>query len=393
MRFLLLIAGDIEANPGPECPCKERKNVFVINCSDCETAWHVDCAGLKEITEAPLRKLKSWKCAACINIPESVIQKIRQKLCPEWTNIAEEMKAMENRLNAKIEALKLSYSNKAQSGIVPSKGNITNRLVKTLKQKQDNKNTEEIKEKNERTLIIKKYMDPESRKKDMIRKAVRKEYPGVGIENARTTPGGSILVEFCDKETAENVRSKWNKKLFGGNQGAEIKKAIPPSGIIKNVFTEDLDDEEPSDDDIITEIKESYPDVVVDLFKKNEKFTGTLKIQFKTEDDLKGAMNSRIKIFDQYYKVERYIYKPRVIYCKYCQIFGHVYRVCENRLKGNKPKCGKCTEDSHETKDCDKNQNDYKCSHCQDSHETGSKNCKVMEAKLEEIIERSQNGE
>ena len=178
--------------------------------------------------------------------------------------------------------------------------NNTNKIVKSLVQRDSTiRDTEKVKQKNEKTLIIKKYMDPDARKKNNIRRVISKEYPGVGIENARTTEGGSILVEFEDKETAEKVKKQWNKNLFGGNQGVTTKKTSPPAGIVKHVMTEDLEDEEYSDDDIISEVKETFPDVEVDLFKKDNKFTGTLKIQFSTEDELGRAMNNGIKLFPQ----------------------------------------------------------------------------------------------
>ena len=48
-----------------------------------------------------------------------------------------------------------------------------------------------------------------------------------------TTPVGSILVEFEDKDTAENVKKNWNKNLFGGNNGVLTKKTNPPAGTVK----------------------------------------------------------------------------------------------------------------------------------------------------------------
>ena len=60
-RFLLLICGDIESNPGPEfdknkCPCDEdigrrEVNVNYLLCAKCNQKWHLQCAGLDDITE------------------------------------------------------------------------------------------------------------------------------------------------------------------------------------------------------------------------------------------------------------------------------------------------------------------------------------------------------
>ena len=89
--------------------------------------------------------------------------------------------------------------------------------------------------------------------------------------------------------------------------------------------------------------------------------------------------------------MERYQYRPRVVICKYCQIFNHVSRICGNKVK-NKPRCGKCSEYGHQTKDCEVEKEDFKCCHCEGNHETGSKECKVVKSKLDEINERSYNG-
>ena len=233
-------------------------------------------------------------------------------------------------------------------------------------------------------------MDPKVKNSPDIRDPLYEEYPGIVIRNARTTAGGSLLVELDNKETMEMVKNRWNKKLFGGNDGAVNIKDNPPAGIIKNISKRILEDET-SEEDVIEEIKATYPDAKVDLFKRNNQFTGTMKIEFNTEEDYQKAVDNRVQIFHQRYIIERYHYRPRVIICKYCQMFNHVSRICRNRLKG-KPRCGKCAGDDHETKDCIVEKESFKCCHCHENHETGSKECEVVKTKLDAIIERSHNG-
>ena len=84
-------------------------------------------------------------------------------------------------------------------------------------------------------------------------------------------------------------------------------------------------------------------------------------------------------------------YRPKVIICKYCQIFGHVARVCENRSKG-RPRCGKCANTDHQTKDCTIAQANFKCCHCEGNHITGDRECPKLKLKFEAISERSHNG-
>ena len=71
-------------------------------------------------------------------------------------------------------------------------------------------------------------------------------------------------------------------------------------------------------------------------------------------------------------------------------MLDHVATICRNRVSGS-PRCGKCAETGHETKDCVKRKESYKCSHCDRNHETGAKDCEVMKLKLEEIKYRIPN--
>ena len=87
LRILLILAGDIETNPGPIqlrgdkniCPCEDiLRNVLYITCVKCEQKWHVRCVGLEGITEAPLKKLLHWNCHLCYIFPDKV-RELRQK--------------------------------------------------------------------------------------------------------------------------------------------------------------------------------------------------------------------------------------------------------------------------------------------------------------------------
>ena len=218
----------------------------------------------------------------------------------------------------------LPYSNILHSGKLQAKVENTNKIVKAMAQQNEiKKDSVDEKERMERTLVIKKYTDPKIRKSPQIHESIYKEYPGVVIRNARTTAGGSILIELDDKETANKVRETWNKDLFGGNKGAVNLKKTPPAGIVKHIPKSTVDDET-TEEDLINEIRSKYPNANVDLFKRNEKFTGTLKIEFNSEEEFQTALKNRVQIFEQRYIMERYHYRPRVIICKYCQKFGHV---------------------------------------------------------------------
>ena len=311
---------------------------------------------------------------------------------PYIANVLQKMADMEDRLNKKIEDLSktninpitLTGYNVAASKQLESKMNDTNRMLHNIaRQNEPEKSDEEKKEKNERTLIVRKYTDAKIRTSKDIRRAINQEFTGEVIRNARTTVGGSILLEFDDKDTADRIKNNWKPTLFGGNAGVVKIRDNPPAGIVKNVFIDD----DKTEDDVIEEINKTYPDSEVDLFHKNDEFTGTIKILFNNPEELERALANRITIFDQRHIMEKYKYKPRVIICKYCCEFGHVIRVCGSKERGNKPVCGKCASD-HETKDCETTEENYKCYHCDGNHEVGSRNCIIMKSKMEDLLAR-----
>ena len=271
-----------------------------------------------------------------------------------------------------------------------TKVNETNRLVQNIaRQNEPEQSENEKKARNARTLIVRKHVDIKLRSSKDIRKVMNKKFPGEVIRNARTTAGGSLLLELDDEETAKRVKEGWNNNLFGGNAGVVNLTENPAAGIIRNVFRDD-DEDEVTEEEIAAEINKSYENAQLDFFKKDDEFTGTIKIVFNKNEDLVKAMKNPIKIFEQRYRVEEYEYRPRVIKCNYCQRFGHVSRVCRSREKG-KPVCGKCTSSNHETKDCTEVPAGYKCAHCDGKHETGDKDCEIFRYKLEEIRNRGRH--
>ena len=286
LRLLLLRAGDIEQNPGPitVCPCKVEKGGFTIVCHLCKQNWHLECVGLEGLTEAPLRKIKTWTCDLCRERPAEITVELINKLCPDTAKIMKQMNDMEARLNAKIENI-AAIGNGTGNGFsdavrrnMESKVNNTNRIVQNIvRQKDPNTVIQEKKEKDNRTLIVKKYMNKNIKDSKDIWRIMNKEYPGEIMRNVRTTAGGSILLELDDNETLERVRRKWKKTTFGGNNGVVMIKGNPPAGLIKNVFVNDDDDddeEEITEDDIKAEIIKTFPDIEVDFFhNKDDEFS------------------------------------------------------------------------------------------------------------------------
>ena len=106
-----------------------------------------------------------------------------------------------------------------------------------------------------------------------------------------------------------------------------------------------------------------------------------MKVTFPNEDTLNKVITDRFKIFQQRLIMDPYKPKPKVIKCHRCQRFGHISRLC----RSEKPKCGKCSSENHETTDCVVQPENYKCAHCNLNHITGHKECQIMKNKETEI--------
>ena len=152
-------------------------------------------------------------------------------------------------------------------------------------------------------------------------------------------------------------------------------------GIIKHIH------KGTSEDEIIEEINERYPRAEIDFFKRNDRFTGTIKIKFEKEEELQEAIENCIVIFNHRYIVEPYIFKPRVIKCHKCQIYGHLSRLC----RSNRTVCGKCKSEEHETKACTVTSENYQCFHCDGNHQAGDKECNIFKEKEAIIKNRFHN--
>ena len=391
-RFLLLLAGDVEENPGPAdkntCPCEEEQTdryVLFIKCAKCSQKWHIKCVGLDNITDKALQKLTKWNCPLCYVLPPAVRRNQEEENQLDETDILTTMKRemanMETRLLEKI----TQHRDSSYADIATNVKDLRqdqrhgNKLMENMmKQNKTREDPDKI-EKEAKTCIVLKPRDPKIRQSRDIKAAFSKRYPLIHLQKAINTVGGSILLEFDDKDTASKIIEDWDKTLFGGNEGIKGYKIKHTAGLIKQV--ENLSEQEIQDS-----IKQDYPDAFIELFQRNNRFTGTVKISFKNEESLNQALQQKIKISSQIYTVEIFKPKPRIIKCNKCQNFGHVSRLCNNN-----PVCGKCCSTTHETKDCEIQPENYKCAHCGGNHITGSYTCEKVKDKMDQLSKR-ENG-
>ena len=183
------------------------------------------------------------------------------------------------------------------------------------------------------------------------------------------------MLEFEDTAAADNVKQNWKPTLFGGNKGVVKLREESAAGIIKHVYQDRPENE------ITAAVESQFPDAEVELFKRDKKFTGSIKVTFTSNDNLETAMANIVTINRGRYVMEKFNHQPRLIRCFNCHKFGHVVRLCH--LEGTV--CGKCTSRNHKTRDCTANAEQYKCFLCDGNHETGSKDCEVIKLKSEEL--------
>ena len=264
---------------------------------------------------------------------------------------------------------------------VESTVNNTNRLLQNMARKKEPESSEERANKQARTLMVKQYKDKTVVSSRDIRKKVNEAFQGVVIRNARTTAGGSIILELDDQTSANTVANNWTNTLFGGNNGIMRGNKPKNAGVIKHVYVDRTEEE------IENAITSKYPGSELEFFKRNDRFTGTIKVKFSQEGDLENAMQNRIEIFEQMCIVEKFVFKPRVIMCRNCIKYGHVQRLCRQ----DNPVCGKCKSQEHATENCVVEERYFKCFHCDGNHQAGSKSCLIHQAKEEELRSRFQD--
>ena len=362
---------------------EENNTGYGLHCSGCEGFFHNSCNDHPVTIELfnQLKNSPSYVKTFCRNC-NVAMNDVTQRLRVLDRKVREVKAGIDTvKENASLNG-SMSYSAKLQQNIEQSAASkLTSSITKKLAAQQKVLNAEETEDRNKRTLLVRKPLDVSITNSKSLRSSFNKEFPGIVIKNCRITAGGSFKIELDKEEEAKKVSDEWKMDSFGGNQGVTSPLEMHTSGIIKHIYTDN------SEEDIINELTERYTSIKkVELFKKDNNFSGIVKVIFNSRKDLLESMEERIKIFNQRYIMEEYKPLPRVIKCNKCQAFGHIARRC----RAEKPNCGKCCEDSHETLQCTSTVK--KCAHCNENHETGDKTCKIMKSKLDEIRQRAQYG-
>ena len=367
-----------DISPCNTCGRSVDDNDIGLRCSGCKQYFHNKCTAsplntttFKQIVNTPdWVKVYCPKCLVSTEKAEESLKEIKSDLQEIKTTIEEKEN---NEVNHDESPYLAAVMKKMEKKV-----NDTNKQVRNQFRRRDEGNTEGIK--GNLTRIILKPKSVDIRNSKDLRKKFNEYFPQILLNHARICVGGSYALEFENEAAAILVTEQWNKDHFAGNAGIVKLTDKNRTGIVKFVY-DDLEVE-----DIKTDIKDKYPDVEYELFMKGGEFTGMIKVTFKDEAQLRSVITNKFNLCHRRYITEPFKHKPRVITCNICQRFGHVSRLCRSR---DKPICGKCSKEGHETKDCSAAESEYKCYHCgQNDHITGSYSCKIVKEKLQELLDR-----
>ena len=357
-----------------------------IQCSGCEGWFHNICMD-SPLTQAFLKALPNHRflrafCKKCTEISSSIDRRL-EKLEESMSKLTDQ-----TRENKEVAAGSVAFSTQAEN--LTAGINDTNKMVRQLQAQSQvpKKKEEEDKEKQRvaRTRLVRQPKSEKLTNSRLLFNSFRKDYPDVGLRQARTTAAGSIRLEFDDEATAlaMDVAGVWKLTSFGGNEGLISLERESNAAIVQNVYNEYTEEE------LIAEVLSKCPTgSTCEAFKRKnfrgeEFLTGTLKIKYPTKADLEDALEgSYFRIFQQQVYLKKYVFKPRVIKCHNCQGFSHISRQCRSKTK-----CGKCGRDhaTREFKVTDARK--FKCAHCNGNHQTGDRICSVLQQKEEQILNR-----
>ena len=339
-----------------------------LQCDRCNRFVHNNCM------DKPVSK---ELYVALADSPEYV-----QIFCPDCMKT----KGAIEKLSVDVDTIKkgmteVSYASKVNSGLVQDVNKAVVSIESTAKTlprrpKEDPAAiSKQREEKLGRTIVV---LKPKSHSNNSheIRREFNRKFPEVALVAAVPTASGSIRMEFNDSTTKEGVAHKWDLGMFGGNAGVRTPTMKPTIGIIKEVNVSD------NPDIIKNAVEEHYPGTVLDFFKRNDRYTGTVKLIFNDHNMYAKVMEEGgLKAGGVKYRMEQFHVRAKVIRCYKCQGYGHI----ATRCRAKEARCGKCCQTGHESNTCIAEITNPTCFHCKGSHFTGSKVCqefKLVEEKI-----------
>ena len=211
-----------------------------------------------------------------------------------------------------------------------------------------------------------------------LREKLCNTFNGLKINNIYRKSNGIINVWVLTQHDVDLLKNGWTKSIFGKETSiidleSHLNKKKCFSVILKNVAKNLIDSV------LLNSIKENNDDCLsVKRFVKDGRSLGTVKVDFKKEENMNEILNKGITINNVYYPAVEYVFIKKPIQCNKCFKFNHIDLYCTQNQK-----CIYCNE-NHDFNTC-KLQNSPRCIHCKLDHLSTSRDCSVYKEHLTKI--------
>ena len=180
---------------------------YGLHCSGCEHYFHNSCNDhpisvelYNHLKNSPTYvKTFCRNCNVAMNNTSIRLKRLDMKVSEVKSDI---VSLKEGISGDNVSSYSAMLKNGSNNQTAESK--LANSLTKKLAAQQKASNAEETEERNKRTILIRRPLDPGITNSKGLRSSFNKEFPGIVIKNCRITAGGSFKLEL-DKEEEVKV--------------------------------------------------------------------------------------------------------------------------------------------------------------------------------------------
>lgn len=222
---------------------------------------------------------------------------------------------------------------------------------------------------------------------DKVRREIGKHIDKIIIDRITHYPHkkNKLMVQVASEEMRNLIIEQWKPEVIFGSSNIRLpaKQIKNTVGVAKNVPL-DMDD-----DDLKDDLDKLFSDTTYIRMTKGptKQRLRTVKIYFKTSEDLTKAIEGGIKLASQsqYVRVEALKWRPHVRHCTNCWRLGHSATQCESEKA-----CPHCGDDINASSHliCAEQPT---CRNCKGNHSSDQRNkCNEFKRRLAKITQRHQ---